>query len=167
MAEMEIALAAYFNYRTNLIVPNVSWGMFLHECDLLIITKAGYAWEIEIKTSKYDLVRDKEKRHNHTSNKIKHLYFAIPDYLLVHQVHIPNFAGIVSVHRYNNGLLTCKKIREAKIKSKYKFTIEERYQVARLGSMRIWKLKNKLLTERRGNVIGHDLVGVSINKDNT
>jgi len=79
--EMEIALAEYFGIRQNLIVPNVSWGMDSHECDLFILTPAGYGWEVEIKVSKADLFKDKHKRHRHNSSKIKFLYFAIPEYL--------------------------------------------------------------------------------------
>ena len=60
--EMEVALAHYLNMRVNLIVPNISWGMFIHECDLLVITPAGYMWEVEIKVSKQDLSRDSKKR---------------------------------------------------------------------------------------------------------
>ena len=45
----------FFNYRANLIVPNISWGLGLHECDLLVLTSSGYATEIEIKVSKADL----------------------------------------------------------------------------------------------------------------
>lgn len=145
--DIEIALAEYFNPRANLIVPNVSWGMFLHECDLLVITKAGYAWEVEIKTTKQDLIRDKLKRHNHNSNKIKFLYFAIPDYLLNHQEHIPERAGIIAVkyddyRRYRP--IYCKRVRMPQVNSKYKFTTEERYQIARLGAIRIWNLKRNI-----------------------
>jgi hypothetical protein len=53
-AEMEVELGRYFNYRQNIIVSNVSWGLGIHECDLLIITKSGYATEVEIKVSLSD-----------------------------------------------------------------------------------------------------------------
>jgi len=41
--DIEIAVMEYLGTRTNLIVPNVSWGMDLHECDILSLSKAGYA----------------------------------------------------------------------------------------------------------------------------
>lgn len=59
--EMEIALMRELNIRKNIIVPNVSFGMYfkgygaLHECDLLCLSKSGYATEIEIKIIKSDL----------------------------------------------------------------------------------------------------------------
>jgi len=154
---MEIALASYFDYRTNLIVPNISWGMFIHECDLLVITPAGYAWEVEIKISKQDLVRDSNKGHNHNNEKIKHLYFAIPKSLLKHKDLIPKRAGIITVERiegyYAKLYLHCKKERKADTNFLYKFTTEQRLKVARLGTMRIWGLKNKMLKQENANKI--------------
>ena len=96
-AEMECCVASFLNYRSNLIVPNVSWGMALHECDLLVITKAGYAWEVEIKVTKADLKKDSEKWHGHRSSRIKHLFFAIPTYLQDAIEYIPERAGIITV----------------------------------------------------------------------
>lgn len=48
-AHLQIACARYFNPRKNVIVPNVSWGMALHECDILVMTPAGVAYEVECK----------------------------------------------------------------------------------------------------------------------
>ena len=146
--DMEIAIADYFNSRVNLIVPNISYGMGLHECDLLIITKSNYAYEVEIKVSSADLIRDIKKKHNHEHEKIKHLYFAIPSYLTEFTRYIPERAGIIVVDNQvaDSGIWQgcCKRIREAKINSKYRFTDTEIFNVARLGTMRIWTLKQKL-----------------------
>ena len=140
--DIEIAVATYLNVRTNLIVPNISWGLFLHECDLLVITPAGYAWEIEIKVTKADLIKDKEKRHGHRNRKIKDLYFAMPDYLEPHIEHVPERAGIILVNKN----LRCKTLRRPKSKkTPYRFSQKERYKVARLGSMRIWGLKKNIV----------------------
>ena len=54
--EMEVAIAAYFGFRQNIIVPNISWGFMNHEADMFIVRKSGYAIEIEIKRSKSDLL---------------------------------------------------------------------------------------------------------------
>ena len=146
--DMEIALSYHFKYRRNLIVPNVSWGLELHECDLLMLTPTGYATEIEIKISKADLIKDKNKLHGHESHKIKYLYFAIPEYLLKYKEHIPERAGIVVVH-YGTGFSKSKVyvrvVRKPKANPiKYKWDLEERYKLARLGSLRIWSLKSKI-----------------------
>jgi hypothetical protein len=147
--EMEFALVEYFNPRINLIVPNVSWGWGIHECDLLIITKAGYAWEIEIKISKKDLVADKKKHHSHQSPKIKYLYFAIPEELNNYVHFIPNRAGIILCKHIKpsswdgKGYFTCETIRQPHKTSAPKLSWEERYKLARLGTLRMWALKNK------------------------
>ena len=149
--DIEIAVANYINPRVNLIVPNISWGMSLHECDLLVITKAGYAWEIEIKVTKADLINDIKKRHGHHSPKIKNLYFAIPDYLTPYIERIPDRAGVLIVNKRHR----CKEIRRPKSnKNAYKFSDKERYNVARLGSMRIWGLKRKLQRFGKGEIRG-------------
>ena len=145
--EMECQLARYLGYRRNLIVPNVEWGMGVHECDLFVVTAAGYVWEVEIKVSKYDLIKDKEKWHGHRSNKIRRLYFAIPSYLQEQVEHIPERAGIIVVApKEERAWLRCKTIREAtENRTAPKLTDDERYKVARLGALRIWRLKEKVL----------------------
>ena len=139
-ADIEVAVARYLNPRQNLIVPNVHWGLNIHECDLLVITQAGYAWEVEIKVTKADVVKDKEKRHQHFDGRIKFLYFAIPKYLESCISHIPKRAGIIAV----GSDLTCRTLRNPETNAKYKFSDAERYQVARLGALRIWGLKEKI-----------------------
>lgn len=153
--DMELTLSLYFKYLRNLVVPNVSWGMGLHECDLLVVTKAGYATEVEIKISKADLVKDKKKYHNHDSDKIKYLYFAIPDYLQEYIEHIPKRAGIIVVGTNKDGSLNkrasgCNVIRKAEVYSDYKFSAQEMYKVARLGALRIWSLKTKIQKLKKG-----------------
>jgi hypothetical protein len=145
--EMECYLARYFNWRNNLIVPNVSWGLWYgeHEKDLFIVSECGFVTEVEIKISKSDLIKDKHKRNSmHFDDRIRYLYFAIPDYLLEScQDLIPTLAGILTVT--NEGKV--KKIRKAIVKSKYKLTDAEKFKVARLGTMRIWNLKEKIIKE--------------------
>lgn len=153
--DMEIAVANFFNFRRNLIVPNVSWGLGLHECDLLILTPAGYAWEVEIKVSKQDLKKDLLKRHGHNHKKIKYLYFAIPKELEDCMGYIPKRAGIILVERrslYLRGpfALRCKKIRSPKQNSDYKWSEQERYKLACLGNMRVWRIKQSMVSAKKG-----------------
>jgi hypothetical protein len=141
--EIEVRMADYFGYRQNIIVPNISWGLNLHECDLLILSKAGYATEVEIKVSKSDLIKDKEKRHMHSNNKIKNLYFAIPEKLNKDEIikEIPKHSGIFVIGKEGR----VKVLREAIAKQNpYKFTMEDQLQLTRLGCMRIWNLKSSL-----------------------
>lgn len=145
--EIEITLASWFGYRQNLIVPNVSWGLNIHECDLFIVSQAGYATEVEIKISKADLKKDADKPHKHQSDLIKNLYFAIPEKLEGCVEYIPERAGIIIVYRLkHHDDLFCKVLRKPKPnKTARKLTDEERYIVARLGALRIWGLKSGLL----------------------
>ena len=150
---MEICLSEYFNARINTIVPNISWGMGMHEVDLLVLTPAGYAYEIEIKISKVDLLADLKKRHGHRSTKISKLYFAIPDYLQCSADRIPKHAGILiisEVEKYSwlkdnaETFLKVECVRDPQNKGRYKFTEKERINMLRLGAMRIWTLKKKI-----------------------
>ena len=141
--EIELSVARYFSWRINLIVPNVSWGLWLHECDLLVVTKAGYCYEVEIKISLSDLKADAKKSHGHKSKMIRKLYFAIPEYLTDAIEHIPENAGILIISARGQ----CKMFRDAATNSEApKLTEKERYQVARLGTMRIFNLKQKIIT---------------------
>lgn len=151
--EVELAVSNLFGIRKNLIVPNISWG-FLgmnYEADLVVVTRSGYAKEIEIKVSKADLIKDKSKKHNHDCIKFKELYFAIPKELLKDIEHIPERAGIIVCEKFLYENKTYYKghfEREAKKTYADKLTLQEQYELARLGSLRIWDLKRKLLAKQ-------------------
>jgi len=95
--DIELELANYFNPRSNLIIPNVSWGFNIHECDLLVVSPAGYITEVEIKISKSDIRADLKKRHKHFDTRIKRLFFAIPYNLQDYADLIPEHAGILAI----------------------------------------------------------------------
>jgi hypothetical protein len=146
--EIEKTLAFWFGFRSNIIVPNVSWGLGVHECDLLVVSKSGYATEIEIKISKGDLIKDKFKRHGHKGDVIKKLYFAVPEQLEELALkEIPERAGLLVLSRrdYGNGL-SVRLAREC-IDSKLcrALTTTELLQLCRLGTMRIWGLKQRII----------------------
>jgi len=150
--EMECALASWFNFRLNLIVPNVYWGFSynMHECDLLIVSRAGYCTEVEIKITRADLKADAKKAHGHKNVSIKYLYFAIPTYLDHCLEFVPERAGIILVKPYVPGDWSprCKRVREPQCqKGARKMTDKQRYKVARLGALRIWGLKRRLATD--------------------
>ena len=145
---MECTLAAWFDYRKNLIVPNVHWGMNMHECDLLIVSKAGYVTECEIKVSRADLKKDQLKVHGHRSPCIKYLYFAVPEKLTEAALELaPARAGILAVRHDDPDDWTprVRRIRDAECqKHARKMSDRDQYKVARLGALRIWNLKRKL-----------------------
>jgi len=153
--EIEERVARYFNPRQCLIVPNISWGMNIHECDLLIVRKSGYGIEVEIKISRADLKKDGEKSHQHRDDRIRELYFAIPEYLQDSISLIPPHAGVIVVTRvYDYGdHVYCKTIRPAEVNKKsVKFSQEEMFNIARLGTMRIWSLKKKIIEIKRKKI---------------
>lgn len=140
--QIETRIARYFGIRANVIVPNVSWGLLPYEADMLIMPRSGVLYEIEIKVSKGDLIADKKKNHTHNSNLVRELYFAIPKKLEPHIEHIPERAGILLVEKTGH----VKKIRDPKVNlSAQKLSEQDRYTLARLGAMRIWNLKEKLI----------------------
>lgn len=165
--EIEYWLARHFNYRQNLVVPNVSWGMgFRHELDLLVVRKSGYAFEVEIKRSIQDLKAELKKRHNHgstgySSPDIRELWFAYPveikdaaqEFLAQH---FPR-AGQLSyelrqAETGHNGYYSYKLPRRLKIKTECRPKIntaakrlseKQRQDILRLAAMRVWSLKKK------------------------
>jgi hypothetical protein len=159
-ADIEIAVANYFNPRVHLIVPNISWGMNLHECDLLIMNGSNYGVEVEIKISKTDLKKDLLKGHGHKSDRIRRLFFAIPEHLYTDEIIalIPERAGIFVIrpgekisYLENAGKTKgihyvkpkCLLMRNAKMNKYAKpFTDKERVVMGRLGMMRYWNLRN-------------------------
>lgn len=158
-AEMEVSIAKYFGIRQHIVVPNLSWGFFNHECDLFLIRKSGYGFEVEIKRSKSDLLADFKKRHNHIDkqNRIVQLYYAIPKELLEScEQHIPQQFGILVVEKYlsydKSYRESTSMYREAKRKTGAKrLTDKEQLKIARLGTMRIWTLKEKLNNLKQKN----------------
>jgi hypothetical protein len=145
--DIEVALTnSLYKITRYFVVPNVSWGLgFNHELDILAVTKDGYATEIEIKTSKQDTIKDLEKSHKHYSDKLKYLYFAIPEYGESWIEHIPKDAGVILIKRKNNGHLYGVVFRKAEANKKCrKLTIDEQIKLGRLAAMRIWKLKKKV-----------------------
>lgn len=141
---MELRLAYYFSPRQNLIVPNVSWGFDIHECDLLVMSPSGYLTEVEIKVSLSDLKKDGEKLHEHEDKRIKKLYFALPQYLYDKgKAYIPERAGILVVDP-NHEFGVSEERPPMVQKDVRPLNIDEKYQLARLGAIRVWNLRRKI-----------------------
>jgi hypothetical protein len=152
--EMEVAVANKFGIRTNIIVPNVSWGLLSHEVDLLIVRRSGYAIEVEIKISLADFKSDLKKSHHHKEklNRISKFYYAMPEVIYKKcKDLIPENAGIITCRkRYDEwgkkDEIIVNVVKEAKtIRGSRKLTIEEQFKVAKLGCMRIFNLKNRII----------------------
>ncbi len=109
--DIELSIMNKFDFRTNLIVPNISnmMGIVAFETDKLIINKNGYATGFEIKTSKSDLKADFRKPQHTKINefrngksgleryygKLKYFYYAVPEDLKEEALKlIPDFCGL-------------------------------------------------------------------------
>lgn len=157
---MEVAIANYFGIRQHIIVPNISWGFGMHECDLFIIKKSGVVVEVEIKRSKSDLLADFKKGHNHhdRQNRITELYFALPEELYEScKDLIPEGAGIITCYRWTDykkreRLGAQTKRSPKRIKRARKLTEQEQLRIARLGTMRIWSLKQKIIKNEHAKI---------------
>lgn len=158
--EIESVVAEMWGYRKTLIVPNVSWGAGIHECDLLILRESGWATEVEIKVSVSDLKKDSTKGHSHDSKKILYLYFAIPEKLIPYIALIPERAGIILIRSYKyrdqfipeapwqTGFKGTIVKQPTDNESAVKWTEKERMTLGRLGCMRIWGLKKALIAAK-------------------
>ena len=153
--EVEEAVIRHFNFKRNIIVPNVYWGLwFRHEIDVLVCTPKGYCTEVEIKVSKSDILKDKKKRHGHNDERLKYLYFAVPEELKEYALkHIQEHAGLVVVKRWEDGTTFCDRVKKAKArKHAVPLTQDEKMQLMRLGCMRLHRCakdKVKRVSESR------------------
>ena len=162
--DIEIAVANMFGYRANIIVPNISWGAGLHECDLLIINKNNIATEVEIKISKSDLKADFKKKHRwefinemyrfKPTKCIKFMYYAVPENLVETAVQLlPSQIGILVVkkivepkYRMSSIIVTYYKCfyhrRAVGHKLFEPMADKQVMNIGRLAAMRIWSLKS-------------------------
>ncbi len=152
--DIEIALLEDCKFNQNIVVPNVADGIIryfgkqpnrtwekLHECDILKVTKAGYATEYEIKISKSDFKADFKKKHNHESKFIKQLYYVVPFELLEFaKEYVPKDAGLAYAKNDKIHYVINAPIRE----NAFKWTNEEMFKLAKLGAMRIYNLKRNI-----------------------
>lgn len=161
--DMEIAVMMHVGIRANLCVPNVSWGIHgLHECDVLALTKSGYATEYEIKVSKSDLKADMKKSHGHDHPYIVALFYVVPMKLKVFALSIiPETSGLIVVEKLKSYNFPWREQRYSAIqersavrrKNAIKWSDGDRYDLARLGTLRILGLKTKIAELRDKNQI--------------
>jgi len=146
---MELAVVRLLNIRVFAIIPNISWGLVNHECDLLALDKNNRFTEIEIKISLSDLRADFKKDHGHNSRIISRLIYAIPEEMIEPALKlIPETAGIITVKWNQRGYVAdwFRVVRHDKTK---KPSIEHILQFYRLGTMRIWSLKDTLYRSKK------------------
>lgn len=153
--ELAIVNSGIFNKRNDIIVPNVSWGLLNHEADMVVMTKSGYLTEIEIKRSWEDFKADFKKGHGHDDVRIYKLYYCVPvsirDKVINHFKEICNDM-IPGIMTYDDDCNVRIENNSYPYTGGRKLFLEEQLIIARLGCMRIWNLKQKLIDhEQRSN----------------
>lgn len=159
LLDIELALAEEFSWKRNVIVFNVN-GLsgklpIFHECDMLVMTKAGYLTEIEIKRSFTDFCNEFKKRHHHESYgpDIKEFWYCVPQGTLqkVKEKLSENGwcpSGIITYDeklnlRYNLFPDIPNSVRLFS-DSPRPLSLEQQLELARLGAMRQITLRKKI-----------------------
>ena len=143
--EVEIALSRYFDRRQYILVPNLSWSLLPWECDLALITKSDYLYEIEIKISKADLKRDLKKRKwlLYDRGKVKRTWFAYPEVMSDNSELVPEIAGILIVDKH--GFVKQTKPPHDNPMAK-KLNPHDKNTIMRLLNFRLWNMKDQSFT---------------------
>lgn len=81
VTEIQLALrnCFLFNQRSDIMVPNVSWGLLPYEADFVSVSRSGYMTEVEIKRSFQDFKKDFTKEHNHDDERVYRFYYCVPE----------------------------------------------------------------------------------------
>lgn len=152
--ELAIVNSTLFNKRTDIFVPNVSWGLLNHEADLVIMTKSGYLTEIEIKRSWEDFKADFKKDHQHDDEKVYKFYYCVPSSIKDKVIELlrSKYEYIPAVLSYTDeGGVYDLRVGNPYTKGARKLFLEEQLTIARLGCMRVWNLKQKLVDIMHNN----------------
>ena|GEM_PF-2666759 len=135
------------------VIPNCS--NLGHECDVLVISKKGYATEIELKYTLSDLKADAKKWHKHESVFIRQLYFGLHDSISLEdaQKHVPEHAGIIYFHEFDGstnyrykGFYYCRIFRKPKARKNVKPL--DQCQINALLKTMYYRYYNLLFKER-------------------
>ena len=172
--QIQLALhnSGLWNKRSDIMVPNLSWGFLPYEADFVVMTKSGYLTEVEIKRSWEDFKADFNKDHRHDDERIYHFFYCVPitifdkvkefltnklmeeldDYSKDLLTKNPDLLG---VHSQLPAVLTYDengKIRRPKFgfsgarrHQARKLFLEEQLQIARLGCLRYWNQQENFI----------------------
>lgn len=126
------------------VVPNVSWGLFPWEADLIVARKSRYLVEIETKISMADWKADFAKGKfglREFADMVREFWYCAPERLAARwtELPLPEFAGVIAITEDDK----IKILRPAKTrKTARKLTDKEILQIARLGAIKAWRRHN-------------------------
>lgn len=143
--DIQVLLSHYLCSETNYVFPNVLFGSSSSvyskwEMDFAVITKSGFLWEIEIKTSKADWENDAKKRkwNSPYQKYISRFYYCVPESLISHiPKHVKPSMGILVAHP-GRGVSEYRAARRYKAK---KLTDEMRMKFLYKTYYKFWDLR--------------------------
>lgn len=154
-----------WNKRSDIMVPNLSWGLLPYEADFVVVSKSGYMTEVEIKRSWEDFKADFGKAHNHDAEQVYQFYYCVPESIvtkvrdfLKEKYDAPHFHRPAVLYYDERGCI--RQLRDDEYPQAYfgssyasalspnvkhrKLFLEEQLTVARLGQLRYWSLMEKV-----------------------
>lgn len=145
--DIQIALfkSKIWNNKTDIMLPNLSFGLLEYEADFVVISNAGYLTEVEIKRSFEDLQADFKKNHTHNDPKVSYFYYCLPITMKDKAEELlkrSNNGFLPAIIYYDeNGKCTPNSVNPTK--KGRKLFLEEQLHAAKLGCLRFWNLKCK------------------------
>lgn len=147
--------------RNEIAIPNLSWGMLPYEADLVVINKAGYMREYEIKRSLQDLKADFKKKCYHDAEQVYEFFYVLPlsikekalELFRTHQtddVYIKAFGRTTENHEAlpavifydDEGHIVGRTRFDGHLRGNHrKLFLEEKLTITRLLSIRYWNLR--------------------------
>jgi hypothetical protein len=127
------------------VVPNISWGMFQWETDLLILHKNLFLSEVEIKISMSDFRADTEKDkfgkylHRH-QEMIRRFFYAAPKKLAMKMVSMTDY-GVIGIDEDSSRIEILKRATPNKLARKMKDS--ECITILRLAALKAWDLAHR------------------------
>ncbi len=149
--------SSLFNQRSDIMVPNVSWGLLPYEADFVDINRNGYMTEVEIKRSFEDFKKDFNKSHSHDDERVYYFYYCVPEAIYDKVIEFldekyeskPNYLKPAVLYYdekleiHNTGYGSVCAMHKNGVRYR-KLFLEEQLTVARLGTLRYWKQETKI-----------------------
>lgn len=150
-----------WNVRSDVMIPNLSWGLLNHEADFVVLSKDGYLTEVEIKRSFSDLKADFKKDIFHRDERVYRFYYCIPESIAdkanklfsenadkIRELYNVTQNGLhdkpaIILYNERGGVWFDTKSGYPYRHNTRKLFLEERETVGRLMSLRYWKLIDK------------------------
>lgn len=148
-----IALARWFNWFNNRVMTE--WDIGGGRADLIVISRAGYVTEVEIKVSRYDWEQDRTKRKWLTEpdlaqrvvygsrDDISRFFYAVPETIVGFVPEwIPEGVGVLMIRRRKSGGDSVVQVRPAaRRKGAKKLNEQEWERIQTNCYMRYWRIK--------------------------